>query len=166
MNSWKLGSKSAYASYPAARGRLTARTESKDSKDAGVLSRSITPVPPSRSQTPRPPGGENIARSGMLTIRIFSGPCLCRPAARTLMAALGTGRGLALPPGVQVPDVIQRALESPPPARRSTSNRDSMQRQRLWYLPYVVLEFDKNEVLVDGLAGDLSKPEWRYRADL
>lgn len=78
----------------------------------------------------------------------------------------GAGRGLALPPGVAVPDVIQKALESAPPARRSTSNRDSMQRKQYWWLPYVVLEFDKNEILVEALGGDLSKPEWNYRADL
>lgn len=29
-----------------------------------------------------------------------------------------------------------------------------------------MLEYDKNEVLVDALGGDLSKPEWNYRADL
>ena len=31
---------------------------------------------------------------------------------------------------------------------------------------YVVLEFDKNEVLIDALGGDLSSPTWMYRADL
>lgn len=31
---------------------------------------------------------------------------------------------------------------------------------------YVVLEFDKNEVLVDAMGGDLSAPVWMYRADL
>ena len=66
---------------------------------------------------------------------------------------------------MQVPDVIQKALEGAP-SRRSTSNRESYQRKRSWWLPYVVLEFDKNEVLVDAMAGDLSKPEWNYRADL
>ncbi len=79
---------------------------------------------------------------------------------------IGAGRGLALPPGVAVPDVIQKALETSPPARRSTSNRDSMQRKQYWWLPYVVLEFDKNEILVEALGGDLSKPEWNYRAYL
>ena len=65
-----------------------------------------------------------------------------------------------------MPDVIQRALAaSPAPTARST-NRESMQRKRFWWLPYVVLEFDKNEILVDAMAGDLSKPEWNYRADL
>ena len=65
-----------------------------------------------------------------------------------------------------MPDVIQKALESGPPARRSTGNRDSLQRKQYWWLPYVVLEFDKNEILVEALGGDLSKPEWNYRADL
>jgi len=83
----------------------------------------------------------------MLTIRIFS------------------GRGLSLAPGVQVPEVIQKALDSAPPSRRSTSSRDSMQRKRYWWLPYVVLEFDKNEVLIDAMGGDLSSPQWNYRAD-
>ena len=43
-------------------------------------------------------------------------------------------------------------------------NRDSLQRRQLWWLPYVVLEFDKNEVLVDALGGDLSSPVWMYSA--
>ncbi|KAI0090644.1 Pkinase-domain-containing protein [Irpex rosettiformis] len=117
--------------------------ESKESKEAGIVSRSVTPLPPSRAQTPRPPGTENISRSGVLTIRIFS------------------GRGLSLPLGVQVPEIIHKALNSSPAA----SKRDSMQRKRSWWLPYVVLEFDKNEILIDALGGDLSKPEWNYRAD-
>lgn len=76
------------------------------------------------------------------------------------------GRGLSLAPGVQVPDVIQKALDAPVPSRRSTSNRESMRRERYWWLPYVVLEFDKNEVLIDAMGGDLANPVWNYRADL
>ncbi|KZT25592.1 Pkinase-domain-containing protein [Neolentinus lepideus HHB14362 ss-1] len=124
--------------------------KSKDSKDNGAQSRSVTPMPSSRPTTPKPPNGNDQHsnfRSGMLTIRIFS------------------GRGLSLAPGVQVPDVIQKALENAPSQRKSTSNRESMQRKRYWWLPYVVLEFDKNEVLVDALGGDLQCPVWNYRAD-
>ena len=74
MNTWKLGTKSTCGNpYPCRTTVAHYPPESKDSKETGVVSRSITPVPPSRAQTPRPPGGENIARSGMLTIRIFSG---------------------------------------------------------------------------------------------
>ncbi|KAI0071308.1 Pkinase-domain-containing protein [Panus rudis PR-1116 ss-1] len=125
--SWKLGSK-----------------KSKDAKDGGI-SRSNTPIP-SRSVTPRPPEANDNFKSGMLTVRIFS------------------GRGLALPPGVRIPDCVQQALQSTA-SRRSTSNRDSMQRRRNWWLPYVVLEYDKNEILVDALGGDLAQPEWNYRAN-
>ncbi|KAF9234333.1 kinase-like domain-containing protein [Melanogaster broomeanus] len=120
----------------------------KDVKDNGVISRSVTPIP-SRPTTPKPPGTTDHQahlRSGMLTIRIFS------------------GRGLALAPGVQVPEVIQKALESSPAPRRSTSNRESFQRKRNWWLPYVVLEFDNNQVLVDAMGGDLANPVWNYRA--
>ncbi|ESK88678.1 agc akt protein kinase [Moniliophthora roreri MCA 2997] len=126
--SWKLGSK-----------------KGKDSKENGVVSRSVTPIP-SRPTTPRPPGGSDQFRSGMLTIRIFS------------------GRGLSLPPDVPIPDVIQRALETQPSLRKP-SNRESIQRQRFWWLPYVVLEFDKNEILIDAMGGDLSNPVWNYRAN-
>jgi serum/glucocorticoid-regulated kinase 2 len=79
---------------------------------------------------------------------------------------MSTGRGLSLPPDVAIPDVIMKALESTPPTRKSTSNRESMQRKRYWWLPYVVLEFDKNEILIDAMGGDLSSPVWNYRADL
>ncbi|EKM75000.1 hypothetical protein AGABI1DRAFT_116625 [Agaricus bisporus var. burnettii JB137-S8] len=122
--------------------KLTAK-KPKDLKDNGVLSRSATPVP-SRPTTPKPPQGADQFRSGTLTIRIFS------------------GRGLTLPPGAVLPDAIQRALESAP--RHSIGNRESFQRKRFWWLPYVVLEFDKNEILIDALGGDLSNPVWNYRA--
>jgi serum/glucocorticoid-regulated kinase 2 len=77
-----------------------------------------------------------------------------------------------------VPEPIQRALTAHPASSFSSSlsssprisgslpnrNRDSLQRKQLWWLPYVVLEFDKNEVLVDALGGDLSSPVWMYSA--
>ncbi|KAJ7878849.1 hypothetical protein B0H14DRAFT_1630478 [Mycena olivaceomarginata] len=105
-----------------------------DAKEIGVVSRSVTPIP-SRPSTPK----RNDFRNGMLTIRIFS------------------GRGLSLSRDVSVPEAIQKALNNPP-----VNNCESMQRKR--YLPYVVLEFDKNEILIDALDGDLSTPVWNYRA--
>lgn len=69
-----------------------------------------------------------------------------------------------MPSGVPVPDIIQKAIGNAPPAR--AGQRESLQRRRYWWLPYVVLEFDKNEVLIDALGGDLMKPEWNYKADL
>jgi len=67
--------------------------------------------------------------------------------------------------GLELKD-LQKALDAGPPPRTSSSNRESMQRRRYWWLPYIVLEFDKNEILVDALGGDLTNPVWNYRADL
>ena len=77
-----------------------------------------------------------------------------------------------------VPAPIQSALSSHPSSSLSSSlsssprvqtnpirnQRDSLQRKQVWWLPYVVLEFDKNEVLVDALGGDLASPVWMYSA--
>jgi serum/glucocorticoid-regulated kinase 2 len=67
-------------------------------------------------------------------------------------------RGLTLPPGSSNPPFV------PKQQQQTTSNRESLQRK--WWLPYAVLEFDKNEVLIDALAGELSNPVWQYRAHL
>jgi serum/glucocorticoid-regulated kinase 2 len=78
-------------------------------------------------------------------------------------------------PIVPVPAPVQSALASHPSIASALStspriainpraNRDSLQRKQLWWLPYVVLEFDKNEVLVDALGGDVSGPVWMYSA--
>lgn len=85
---------------------------------------------------------------------------------------------------MSVPEPIQRALNTHAlAASMSTSanalamqakrqsgvpsnNRDSIQRKQQWWLPYVVLEFDKNEVLIDALGGDLGAPVWMYSATL
>lgn len=79
-----------------------------------------------------------------------------------------------------MPNCVQNALQQHPTSVLSSSlsssprvlqhqrngsvQRDSLQRKQLWWLPYVVLEFDKNEVLVDALGGDLNNPVWMYSA--
>lgn len=83
------------------------------------------------------------------------------------------------PSPVHVPSAVQTALQQHPTSvlsaslsssprvqhtRNPSTNRDSLQRKQLWWLPYVVLEFDKNEVLVDALGGDLANPVWMYSA--
>ena len=72
-----------------------------------------------------------------------------------------------------MPEVIERALashqqqaQSQPAKQANLRMRDSVQRKRYWWLPYVVLEFDKNEILVDALGGDISAPSWLYKANL
>jgi serum/glucocorticoid-regulated kinase 2 len=74
-----------------------------------------------------------------------------------------------------MPDIIERALaqhqaqvNKQPASAKSNAGRmrDSIQRKRYWWLPYVVLEFDKNEILVDALGGDIATPSWLYKANL
>jgi serum/glucocorticoid-regulated kinase 2 len=45
-------------------------------------------------------------------------------------------------------------------------NRQSLQRKNCWWLPYLVLEFDKNEILIDAMGGDVQAPIWMYKANL
>ncbi|GJJ68187.1 serum/glucocorticoid-regulated kinase 2 [Entomortierella parvispora] len=79
------------------------------------------------------------SKSGMLIIRVVE------------------ARGLTLPPGSSSSPFVPKEAQSP-----ATSNRESLQRK--WWLPYAVLEFDKNEVLIDALGGEVSNPLWQYRA--
>lgn len=37
---------------------------------------------------------------------------------------------------------------------------------KAWWLPYLVLEFDRNELQLDALGGDLQNPVWKHRATL
>ena len=78
---------------------------------------------------------------------------------------------LRLPPDAKLPSAIQHALEAR--QQQASSNgggraavRESMQRKQMWWLPYIVLEFDKNEIMVDALGGDLDCPAWHYKARL
>ncbi|ORY73875.1 kinase-like domain-containing protein [Leucosporidium creatinivorum] len=104
------------------------------------------PTAPAPS-SPAPPSsdtGPPIQRSGVLTIRVVE------------------ARNLALPPGTPLPAGIQSALEE---QRGGAENkRESQMRKQMWWLPYVVLEFDKNEVLIDALGGELGAPVWMFRA--
>lgn len=68
-------------------------------------------------------------------------------------------RGISLPPGLQLPPIPQTHVSA-------NRNRDSLSRKQQWWLPYVVLEFDKNEIVIDALGGDTYNPIFQYRAHL
>ena len=141
--SWKLGKKSP---KPAA-GALGAD---------GEMGRSTTPTPGNPNGTPHP-------TSGLLTIRVTS------------------AEGLALPSGTAVPPAVQSALTSSEAQAaagvspssvtqqrlaKSKSNRDSVQRVQCWWLPYLVMEFDVNQVLITPLGGSLDAPVYMYQTHL
>ncbi|KAI9317060.1 kinase-like domain-containing protein [Dichotomocladium elegans] len=81
------------------------------------------------------------------------------PKSGVLLIRVCDARGLSLPSGASMPTAPPQ--QSHPPAR----NRESLTRKQNWWLPYVVLEFDKNEILVDALAGDAANPIYHYRAN-
>ncbi|KAH9980119.1 AGC/Akt protein kinase [Lactifluus volemus] len=86
--------------------------------------------------------------------------------------------GLSVPQGTSVPTVVQAALSSQQakvaasvsPASVSQSRlaargkRDSVQRTQCWWLPYIVMEFEVNQILITPLAGELDKPLYMYQA--
>ncbi|KAL9935834.1 hypothetical protein V8E36_005411 [Tilletia maclaganii] len=130
MSSWKLGKK-----------RNTIETRSPN-----ALDRSTTPTPGAG-----PDGSATLnGRSGLLTIKIVD------------------AQNIALPPGDSLPPAIQRALQSPAAAAAAQltfpppvpGQRHSIQRRPCWWLPYIVLEFDRNEILIDAIAGTPVNPTW------
>lgn len=117
---------------------------------------------PADSVTPEPQ-----SRTGLLTIRVL------------------WAEGLSLPEGTPMPPAVQAALASqqakvaaavsPSSVNQQRllkkqaekkGNRDSMQRAQCWWLPYLVMEFDVNQVLITSLGGDIEKPLYMYQAHL
>ena len=117
-------------------------TSSKSSNNA--------PASPTTPTVQSPPTIQN--KNGMLTIRVVA------------------AKDLTLPANTALPPSIEKALKSNPSVQSvsppNSKNRESIQRKQSWWLPYVVLEFDKNEILIDALGGDLSNPVWMYKAHL
>ncbi|EGG10403.1 uncharacterized protein MELLADRAFT_115517 [Melampsora larici-populina 98AG31] len=150
-SSWKLGKKI-----------KDVATSHRQAPSSG--SGSITPSSPAgsiqthRQSTPTSHTQVQQQGNGTLTIRIIE------------------AKGLSVPAGITIPEEIQRAIHQNPHVGSLTvgsltngsvkrSNRDSVQRKQSWWLPYLVLGFDKNEVLVEALGGTIDCPVWMYKAD-
>lgn len=95
----------------------------------------------------------------------------------TLVIRIVEATGLKLPEATELPERIQRALASDASnpgsvggsvghdLNHKASNRVSVHRKQKWWLPYCILTYDKNEILVDAVGGALENPGWMYRAD-
>lgn len=83
-----------------------------------------------------------------------------QPKAGVLLIRICEARGITLPQGAQVP------VNTGPMPVVQRNKRESFHRKQSWWLPYVILEFDKNEVLIDALGGDTSCPVYNYGANL
>lgn len=145
--SWKLGKKSPKPS------------SNSLSTDGAAPARSTTP-------TPGNPHGRGPITAGLLTIDVSSADGLGLPA------------GVALPPAVQgaLSSAEAQIAQSVSPSsvaqqrlakvQRGHHSRDSVQRVQCWWLPYIVMEFDVNQVLITPLGGSLENPVYMYPAHL
>ena len=120
---------------------------------------------------------EPVRHSGLINIRVSS------------------ARGLTLPSSVPVPTAVQRVLDSQQgqaaasvspssvtQARLKHGRNSSIQRQLCLWIPYLVMEFDVNQVrfdcphpisfvnspqvLIDAVGGTIENPVWMYEAHL
>ncbi|KDN46998.1 Pkinase-domain-containing protein [Tilletiaria anomala UBC 951] len=182
--SWKLGKK-------LKEGALAGRSPSigGGSSSAVHLDRSATPTPGNPNPSQQQYGLDASSPAGASARSSGSGASSSSGASNPLASSTGApinrsglltigvveARGLSLSAGQTVPPAIQRAIQqnggmgaangASSAAAAKTNNRQSMQRRQHWWLPYIVLEFDKNEVLIDAVSGDLASPAWMYKAN-
>ncbi|GJE98501.1 Pkinase-domain-containing protein [Phanerochaete sordida] len=113
-----------------------------------------------RSTTPTPgnPDGNLMPRSGILAIRVLGAEGLSVPSGNIppAVAAALKSQQAQVAASVSPSSVNQQRLAS------KRSNRDSVQRMQCWWLPYIVMEFEVNQVLITPLGGDLQKPLYMY----
>ncbi|KAI7900986.1 kinase-like domain-containing protein [Cokeromyces recurvatus] len=90
----------------------------------------------------------------MYNIRSYYNHQQEQPRAGILCIRLCEAKGITLPQGAVVPTRTTVPI-----------NENNHKKQVYWWLPYVVLEFDKNEVFIDAVGGDTSCPVYNYKAN-
>lgn len=147
----------------------------------------LRPEEIARSTTPTPGnlhpddgyGKKTGSRSGLLAIRVLWAEGLSVP------------YGTAFPPAVQNALLSQQARLAASVSPSSVTqqrlakkgnryvgsyiaysliiniiHRDSVQRAQCWWLPYLVMEYEVNQVLITALGGEIQKPVYMYQANL
>lgn len=105
------------------------------------------------------------SRTGLLTIRVLWAEDLTLPAGNSTppaVAAALASQQAKLAAAVSPSSVTQQRLLQ----KQKRGNRDSIQRAQCWWLPYIVMEFDVNQVLITSLGGEIAKPLYMYQAHL
>ncbi|KAN0087560.1 Protein kinase-like domain containing protein [Tylopilus felleus] len=135
----------------------------KITKKASTATLSAGTDEPPRSITPTPanPDGKPTSRTGLLTIRVLWAEGLALPAATPIPPAVHATLSTQLAKAaatVSPSSVMQKRL-----AKRHSA-KDSIQRTQCWWLPYLVMEFEVNQVLITPCGGELEKPLYMYQA--
>jgi serum/glucocorticoid-regulated kinase 2 len=158
------------------RGKKTSVTNLK--AEELQLNRSTTP-------THRNPEGKDdkvTFRSGLLTIRVFGAEGVALPPGTAL--PLAVQQALASQQGKIAASVSPSSVNQQRLVNKSRGNRcvvilrqlqssliyeilrDSIQRTQCWWLPYLVMEYEVNQILITPLGGELDKPLYMYQAHL
>lgn len=158
------------------RGKKTSVTNLK--AEELQLNRSTTPT----LQNPEGNDDKVTFRSGLLTIRVFGAEGVALPPGTPLplavVQALASQQG-KIAASVSPSSVNQQRLLNKSRGNRCVNMlrhsqslfiykifRDSIQRTQCWWLPYLVMEYEVNQVLITPLGGELDKPLYMYQAHL
>ena len=143
--SWKLG-----------------KSKSKGANGNNLAIQDLSLSPRSTTPTPGNPNGKLISRSGILAIRVLWSEGLTVPGQvpPAVQSALSSQQAKAAA-SVSPSSVTQHRL-----ANSKKGARDSVQRQQCWWLPYLVMEFEVNQVMITPLGGEMEKPLYMYETHL
>jgi serum/glucocorticoid-regulated kinase 2 len=120
------------------------------------------------------PDTQVVPRHGVLTIRLSAARNLAPPfqLPAAIEEALRSPQGQSASSVTPLSVLEERSKKYYANGNRGTASsdraptRDSVQRKQCWWLPYVVLGFDNNEIMVDALGGNIAEPVWMYAAHL
>ncbi|KAG8885041.1 hypothetical protein FRB98_002041 [Tulasnella sp. 332] len=139
----------------------------KELGSSGGNSLSSTPQPNSRSTTPTPgnpdPASGPISRTGLLSIRVSSARSLSLAAGAVLPSSIQ--QALNTQQAQVASSVTSQSVQQQQKLAQKSRNRESLQRKQCWWLPYIVLGFDRNEILIDALGGTVQDPVWMFACE-
>ncbi|KAN0127439.1 Protein kinase-like domain containing protein [Lactarius tabidus] len=110
-----------------------------------------------RSITPTPGDDKPHFRTGILSIRVLWAERLSVPQVPAVVQAALSSQQAKVASSISPASVSQSRLAA-------RGKRDSVQRTQCWWLPYLVMEFEVNQILITPLGGDLEKPLYMYQA--
>jgi serum/glucocorticoid-regulated kinase 2 len=110
-----------------------------------------------RSITPTPGDDKPHFRTGILSIRVLWVERLSVPQVPAVVQAALSSQQAKVASSISPASVSQSRLAA-------RGKRDSVQRTQCWWLPYLVMEFEVNQILITPLGGDLEKPLYMYQA--
>ncbi|KAG8991347.1 hypothetical protein FRB93_002809 [Tulasnella sp. JGI-2019a] len=124
---------------------------------------SSTPQPSSRSTTPTPGNPNPISRTGLLSIKVSSARGLSLAAGASLPSSIE--QALSTQQAQVASSVTSQSVSQQQKLAQKSRNRESLQRKQCWWLPYIVLGFDRNEILIDALGGTVQDPVWMFACE-